>query len=45
MQAAAQEQLAQAMATPLPIFPSIIAGATPVADHFLLEHRRPDCGQ
>jgi hypothetical protein len=33
------------MATPLPIFPGIIAGATRVADRFLLERRRPDCGQ
>jgi hypothetical protein len=33
------------MATPLPIFPGIIAGATRVADRFLLERRQPDCGQ
>jgi hypothetical protein len=33
------------MATPLPIFPGVIAGATQVPDRFLLERRRPDCGQ
>jgi hypothetical protein len=33
------------METPLPIFPGVIVGATQVADLFLLEHRRPDCGQ
>ena len=45
MEPAAQQEFAQAVATPLQIFPGIIACAAQVADGFFLRGRRPHFGQ
>jgi len=45
MQAAAQEQFAEPMPTPLQIFPRIIARATQVANRLLFQRRWADFRQ